>query len=164
MWPSIIAVAGTLAGVALASLTQHAVHARDRRERQQQAVADAVAGLLAAALTYREVFWLQLAAARDGHTPGPEDRAAIYSARTAVTGARDRLGLATADPGVILAADEAAWSAIELSDIPLGRPDGAGRFTPDIEQQLDTARTRARNAHTALRNVGAAHVHLHRTR
>lgn len=76
MWSTIIAVLGTLAGAALASLTQHWTDHRARAEQHRQDVAAAVRQLLAAVLAYRELYWLMIAAVRAGEPETSETRAA----------------------------------------------------------------------------------------
>ncbi|MEU5896820.1 MULTISPECIES: hypothetical protein [unclassified Streptomyces] len=152
MWSTLIAVLGTLAGAALASLTAHWVDRRARAAEHEQRVLDAVAQLLAASLAYREIYWLQIADLREGMDPTREGRADLFRARTAVTQAFDRLALATTDRELTDAANEAAWSAIDLGDIPLGRV-REGHFDGDVEAALTAGRERSRDAHTALRNA-----------
>ncbi|MBM7167389.1 hypothetical protein JQK87_02920 [Streptomyces sp. G44] len=152
MWSTLIAVVGTLAGAALASLTAHWTDRRARAAEHRQQVLDATAQLLAAALAYRERFWLQIADLRDGAPPSREGRADLYRARSAVTAAFDRLALTTTDPELTTIALEAAWSAIDLSDIPLGGVRD-GRFDAVVEAALDAGRERSRDAHTALRDA-----------
>ncbi|MFE2045723.1 hypothetical protein ACFXAZ_33370 [Streptomyces sp. NPDC059477] len=158
MWPTIIAVLGTLAGGALAGVTQHWTARSARQEQHRLQVADAVRALLAAALTYRERFWLQIEVIRDGEQETPEARADRYRARSEVTIARDHLVLLTNDPALIAAARDASWSAISLSDVPLG-PVEARRFADDVEAQLEAARDESRDTHTTLRDTGVAYVH-----
>ncbi|MFF8656812.1 hypothetical protein [Streptomyces huasconensis] len=152
MWSTLIAVLGTLAGAALASLTAHWTDRRARAAEHHQRVLDATAQLLAAALAYRERFWLQIADLRDGESQTREARADLYRARSAVTAAFDRLALTTTDPELTTVALEAAWSAIDLSDIPLGDVRD-GRFDVAVEAALDAGRERSRDAHTALRDA-----------
>ncbi|MFE2041654.1 hypothetical protein ACFXAZ_12120 [Streptomyces sp. NPDC059477] len=159
MWPTIVAVLGTLAGGALAGFLQHWAARRAHEEQHRQQVAEAVRALLAAVLTYRELFWLQIAGIREGETETPEARAARFRARSEVTLARDHLELITNDPRLINAARKASWSAIDLSAIELGPVDGGGRFTPEVEAALEAARSASRDAHDDLRNAGSAHVH-----
>ncbi|GGZ28368.1 hypothetical protein GCM10010387_22270 [Streptomyces inusitatus] len=157
MWSTLIAVIGTLAGVALASATQVWTERRTARREQRQQVAAATAQLLDAVIGYRELFWLRIAALRAGEPEEREERAAFYRARSEITRARDRLALATADPALIDASEAAAWSAIELSDIQLGTLVD-GRFANAVEAALDAGRERSRDAHTALRRAATEHV------
>ncbi|MEU3600869.1 hypothetical protein ABZ714_19420 [Streptomyces sp. NPDC006798] len=157
MWTTLIAVIGTLSGVALASTTQIWADRRARTHQHRQDVAAAAAALLDAVLSYREIYWLRVDSIRGGEAD-PVDRAAVYRARSEVTRARDRLALATADPALIAAAEEAAWSAIDLSDVRLGAP-SSGRFAAEVEEALDRGRERTRDAHTALRVAVTEYVH-----
>lgn len=157
MWPTLIAVIGTLSGVALASTTQLWADRRTRTHQHRQDVAAAAAALLDAVLAYREIYWLRVDSIRAGQSD-PVERAAFYSARSEVTRARDRLALATADPALVAAAEAAAWAAIDLSDIRLGDP-ADGRFAADVEDALDRGRDQAREAHTALRVAVTEYVH-----
>ncbi|MFE0132414.1 hypothetical protein ACFWY6_12705 [Streptomyces sp. NPDC059037] len=152
MWSTLIAVLGTLAGTALASLTVHWTDRRARAAEHRQRVSDAASDLLAAALAFRELYWIQIADLRDGEPLTREGRADAMRARSAVTKAFDRLALATTDPALTDAAVEAAWSAIDLSDIPLG-PVREQRFSEDVEAALAAGRERSRDAHTALRDA-----------
>ncbi|MEU1018005.1 MULTISPECIES: hypothetical protein [unclassified Streptomyces] len=152
MWSTLIAVLGTLAGAALASLTAHWTDRRARAAEHRQQVLDATAQLLAASLAYREQYWLQIADLRDGELPGREGRAELYRARSAVTHAFDRLALTTTDPELTSIAVEAAWSAIDLADIRLGEVRD-GCFAEEVEAALAAGRERSRDAHTALRDA-----------
>ncbi|AZM55727.1 hypothetical protein DMA15_26660 [Streptomyces sp. WAC 01529] len=152
MWSTLIAVLGTLAGAGLASLTAHWTDRRARAAEHRQRVLDATAQLLAAALAYRERFWLQIADLRDGEPQSREARADLYRARSAVTQAFDRLALTTTDPELTTIAVETAWSAIDLGDITLGDVRD-GRFSDEVEDALDAGRERSRDAHTALRDA-----------
>ncbi|WKK27827.1 hypothetical protein QZH56_36870 (plasmid) [Streptomyces olivoreticuli] len=156
MWGNVVAVVGTLAGVLLASMTQRWTDRRARSVQHRQTVADRVGDLLGAVLEYRELFWLQVDTLRDGEGD-PVDRATLYRARSAVTRARDRLALTTADPALVAASEAAAWSALELSDIVVGTPQD-GRFDRAAEIALSAGRDRSRDAHTALRKAGMAFV------
>ncbi|MFD5750752.1 hypothetical protein [Streptomyces sp. NPDC127033] len=170
MWDTLIAVLGTLAGVALASSTQLLTDRRSRAEQQRQRLAEAIDQLLGALLLYRELYWLVIADIREGETETRDARAARYRARSEITQARDRLGLATASPELTAAAKEAAWSVIDLSDIELSSITD-GRFSDDVEASLSAGRDRSRAAHTALRRAATFHIHhtsnaphLHRSR
>lgn len=158
MWGTVIAVLGTLGGAALVTAAQHLLDRRARAERQLVTLTEAVRALLGAVLTYRERYWLLIAALRDGHAETAEDRAARYAARSDVTRARDGLALITPDVDLIAAAEEAVWSALELGDITLS-PVEDGRFTQEVEAALEHGRERSRNAHTALRRTATAHIH-----
>ncbi|MET8826545.1 hypothetical protein ABZX40_36435 [Streptomyces sp. NPDC004610] len=162
MWPTIIAVLGALAGAALGGGIQHLTASRDRveehRRQHRQDVVTAVRELLAAAIAYREHFWLRIAALRDAEFETSSERAALYRARSELTNARDALVLLTNDPGLTHAARDVSWSAIELSEIKLGPVDG-GRFAGDVEARLEAGRALSRDAHTTLRDAGVAYVH-----
>ncbi|MEU4996562.1 hypothetical protein [Streptomyces sp. NPDC021622] len=155
MWSTLIAVLGTLAGAALASLTAHWTDRRARDAEYRQRVLDATAQLLAAALEYRQQYWIQVADLRDGVPLGREARVELYRARSAVTQAFDRMALTAADSDLTAIAVEVAWSAIDLGDIPLGDVRD-GRFGDDIEGALAAGRERSRDAHTALRDAARA--------
>lgn len=158
MWSTLIAVLGTLAGVALASGTQVLTDRRTRAEQHRQRVADGAGDVLDAVLDFREQYWLWVGDCRDGESDTRAARVTRYRARTAVTKARDRLARATADPALTTAAEAAAWAAIELSDIELGDAQNR-RFTPDVEAALTAGRARTRTTHTALLNAAVAHIH-----
>lgn len=158
MWGAIIAVLGTLGGVALASATQVLTDRRSRRERQRQQIADAVQQLLGAVMTYRETHWLLIADIRAGEQDNRESRAARYRARSEITRAFDRLSLVTADPPLIRAATAAHLAAIKLSHIDVGQAT-EGRFAEHVEAALAAGRELTRDAHAALRAAATAHVH-----
>ncbi|MEU9273275.1 hypothetical protein AB0E04_49190 [Streptomyces sp. NPDC048251] len=158
MWPSIVAVLGTLAGVALAGYAQRATDKRARDAAHRQEVTRAVADLLEAVVRHREVHWLAVAARRAGDAETTEERSARASTRSAATVARDRLGLLVLTDPALLGAAETAWrTAVDLPDIALG-PVADRRFQPDVETALEAARERSRGAHTALRIAGAAYI------
>ncbi|MER6677545.1 hypothetical protein [Streptomyces sp. NPDC000983] len=159
MWDTLIAVIGTLAGVALASSTQFLTDRRNRAELQHQRVVDTADQLLGAVLHYRELYWLLIADLREGQAETREDRAARFRARSEITRARDRLAILTADPDLHAAAKAAAWSAIELSEIIPGPVDDHGRFHADIEAALSAGRTHSQDTHTALRRAVTTHIH-----
>ncbi|MFJ1581571.1 hypothetical protein [Streptomyces sp. NPDC088182] len=158
MWSALIAVLGTLAGAALASSTQILADRRARAEQQRDAITAAAGQLLRAVLHHRELFWLMVAGLRTDRAQTHEDTAALYRARSEVTDARDHLALVTTAPALIAAAEEAAWSSIDLADISLDSPVN-GRFSPSTETTLAAARKRSRDAHTALRHAATAHIH-----
>ncbi|QEV16281.1 hypothetical protein [Streptomyces alboniger] len=152
MWSTLIAVLGTLGGAALAGLSAHWTDRRARAAEHRQRVQEATAQLLAAALAFRELYWLQIADLRDGEFRTRERRAEMYRARSAVTQAFDRLALTTTDPHLVDIAVETAWSAIDLSDIPLGEVHDQ-HFSDEVEAALAAGRERSRDAHTALRDA-----------
>ncbi|MGW3958022.1 hypothetical protein ACWEKM_45845 [Streptomyces sp. NPDC004752] len=157
VWSNVITGLAALGGVAVASLTQHWTDRRARRERHKERVGDLSGEFIDAVLHYRETYWLSVAGLRHGETEPGDVRADRYRARSAVTKARGRLRLVTSHPGLLAAADAAAWSAIELADIPLG-PVVDGVFTADVEAALTAGRERTRTTHTAFENVAAAYV------
>lgn len=158
MWDTLIGAGTALAGVALASSTQLLADRRARAEQHRRQVAGLVGALLKAVLAYRELYWLRIAAIRNGEPDNAPDCAARYRARSVVTETKDDLALAANDAELLAVAETAAWSAIELSDIELG-PVTEGRFSEAVETELAAGRERTRNAHSALRLVGAAYVH-----
>ncbi|MFH8617897.1 hypothetical protein ACH4E8_22895 [Streptomyces sp. NPDC017979] len=157
MLTAVIAVLGTLAGGALATYTQRSTDRAARAERHQQQVADALIALLEAILRYREHHWLTIARLRAGEPETPEQVDARFRLRTEITIARDRLALTARGTALVDLGEQAAWAAIELSDIPLG-PTRDGAFAPDVEAALDTGRDSSRDAHTALRQAGSTYL------
>ncbi|MEQ4610667.1 hypothetical protein ABMX48_31640 [Streptomyces cavourensis] len=155
MGETIIAVIGTLAGGLLVTLTQQLTDRRARREQHRAQVAELTGQLLSAVLRYRQLYWLRTDALRAGE-PDPVVRSDFYQARSDVTEARDRLALVVTDEGLLQAAGRAAWAALDLSDIDPGHPQN-GRYAPEIEAQLDAARERSRDAHTALRQIATGY-------
>ncbi|MFF5472181.1 hypothetical protein [Streptomyces achromogenes] len=159
MWSSIVAVLGTLAGAALAGYVQRSGDRRARDYTHRQEVARAVAELLEAIVRHREVHWLVVESRRAGAGETEAERTARATTRSAATVARDRVGLLVVSDPALLGASETAWrTAVDLHDIVLGRVT-AGRFSPDVEAELEAARVRCRDAHTALRIAGSAYVH-----
>ncbi|MGW2256698.1 hypothetical protein ACWCXE_02275 [Streptomyces sp. NPDC001780] len=157
VWDTLTGAGAALAGVALASVTQVLAARRARAELHRQQVAALVGALLKAVLAYRELYWLRIAAIRAGE-PQNADRADRYRARSVITEANDALAVATDDAVLLNAAEAAAWSAIELSDIQLG-PVTRGQFGEAVEAALNTGRERTRDTHSALRLAGAAYIH-----
>ncbi|KUF18778.1 hypothetical protein [Streptomyces silvensis] len=158
MWGTVIAVLGTLAGVALASAAQVRSERRTRREQQRDALSSAVEQVLGALETYRELHWLLIADTRAGDEDTREARATRYRARTEVTRARDRLALLTDDPALTAAADAAVEEAIRLSYISVGRAVD-GRFADHVEADLAAGRRSTKEAHNVLRRAATDHVH-----
>ncbi|AKG45688.1 hypothetical protein ACWD33_25600 [Streptomyces xiamenensis] len=156
MWASIVAVAGTLAGVGLTGFTQQWIERRARRREHDREVRAQVSRLLKAVLRYRELHWLFVQDIRDGQRETREHRVARYRARSEVTEALDELALTTGDRTLLEAASTAAWHAIGLSDITLG-PVRRRRFAPGVEARLAAGRGRTRDAHSALREAGHAY-------
>ncbi|MFH8295058.1 protein kilB [Streptomyces sp. NPDC018059] len=150
MAATLIAVLGTLAGTALAGLTQHLTATRTARrataEQRRQALAAAVPALLGALVRHREQQYLKLVARRNGQDDSGEARQARYAARSAVTSAMDTLHMTTQNPDLLDAAQEAVDAAMALGDA--------------AEADLDAAGLRARKAHTALRLTGARHIYV----
>src|SRR5690242_4644923 len=66
MWSTIVAVLGTLAGVALAGYAQRSGDRQAREHAHRQDVTHAVAQLLEAILRHREVHWLSVESRRTG--------------------------------------------------------------------------------------------------
>ncbi|MEU9239095.1 hypothetical protein [Streptomyces sp. NPDC048385] len=159
MWSTIVAVLGTLAGVALAGYAQRSFDERAREHAHRQEVARAIAELLEAVVRHREVHWLFVESRRAGEAETAEERVARATTRSAATVARDRVGLLVESEPALLGAIETAWrTAVELPSIVLG-PATDGRFSPDVEAALEAAREGCRGAHTALRIAGSAYIH-----
>jgi hypothetical protein len=149
MTATIVAVLGTLAGTLVAGFMQHLTTTRTTRagqaERRQQALAAAVPTLLAALVGHREQQYLKVVARREGQADTTESRQARYAARSAVTSAVDSLYMATQDTRLLALAQDAVDAAFAIGDAPAG--------------ELDAAGLRARVAHTALREAGAALIY-----
>ncbi|MET9387894.1 hypothetical protein ABZY09_44630 [Streptomyces sp. NPDC002928] len=159
MWSTIVAVLGTLAGVAVAGYAQRSSDRQAREHTHRQEVARAVAELLEAVVRHREVHWLFVESRRAGDAETAEERVARATTRSAATVARDRVGLLVDSEPALLGAIETAWrTAMDLPNIVLG-PATDGRFSPEVEAALEAARERCRGAHTALRIAGSAYVH-----
>ncbi|MEV8476568.1 protein kilB [Streptomyces sp. NPDC051173] len=145
MIATLIAVLGTLAGALVAGLMQHLTASRTTRaaqiERRRQALAEAVPALLSALVRHREQQYLKIKARREALADTVEARQARYAARSAVTSAMDTLYMATVDARLLAVAQEAVDAAMALGDVPA--------------DELDVAGLRARQAHTALREMGS---------
>jgi hypothetical protein len=150
MITTLIAVLGTLAGALVAGFMQHLTASRTTRaaqiERRRQALADAVPALLSALVRHREQQYLKIKARREALADTVEARQARYAARSAVTSAMDTLHMATIDARLLAVAQEAVDAAMALGDVPAA--------------ELDAAGLRARQAHTALREWGAAALYI----
>ncbi|MFG2148635.1 hypothetical protein ACGFRG_31235 [Streptomyces sp. NPDC048696] len=146
MIATLIAVLGTLAGAVVAGMMQHLSTARTERaakdERRRQALAEGIPALLAAVVGHREQQYLKIEARRDGLADTVEARRARYAARSAVTSAMDALYMTTSDRSLLAVAQEAVDAAMAIGDVPA--------------EELAVAGLRARKAHTALREAGAA--------
>ncbi|ATL28730.1 hypothetical protein [Streptomyces formicae] len=146
---TLIAVLGTLAGAVVAGFMQYLTTARTARkataEQRRQALATAIPALLAALAGHREQQYLKLVARREAQAETAEARQARYAARTAVTSAMDTLHMTTQDDVLLAAAQEAVDAAMALGDASEG--------------ELDAAGLRARQAHTALRTIGARSIY-----
>ncbi|MFF3751281.1 hypothetical protein ACFYYH_12580 [Streptomyces sp. NPDC002018] len=149
MTVTIIAVLGTLAGAVVAGLMQHRTTTRTARaaqaERRRQALADAIPALLGALVKHREKQYAKIADRRDGLADTVESRQARYAAHSAVTSAMDTLHMVTQDRALLDLAQDAIDAAMAIGNAPA--------------TELDAAGLRARQAHTALRVAGAAHIH-----
>ncbi|MFI1183348.1 hypothetical protein ACH4UT_27890 [Streptomyces sp. NPDC020799] len=149
MGTTIVAVLGTLAGALVAGLMQHVTAVRtaraERAERRRQALAEAVPALLAALVRHREQQYLKISARNEGLADTEEARQARYAARSAVTSAMDSLHMATADAPLLAVAQDAVDAAMAVGDVPVADREVAG--------------LRARVAHTALREAGAALIY-----
>lgn len=149
MADTIVAVAGTLLGGLLTFL---AGDRRARLERERHEFVDAVNGVLAAFVAFREQQYLKIEDRRQGIPDTRETRQARYGTRSAFTTAIDQLYTATTDRALLDLVDEARRLAVALGDTaPVGGPVD-DMAVAEIGDQ-------ARQIHTALRN--AAHHALH---
>lgn len=149
MTDSIIAVAGTLLGGLLTFL---AGDRRARMERERAEFVDAVNGVLAAFVAFREQQYLKIADRRQQIADTRESRQARYGARSALTTAIDQMHTATADRQLLDLGDDARRVAVALGD-------AAPADGPVDETAVTEIGEQARQIHTALRN--AAHHALH---
>ncbi|WP_055702881.1 hypothetical protein [Streptomyces silaceus] len=146
---TLIAVLGTLAGTVVAGFMQHLTTTRNAQkataEARRQHLASAIPALLAALARHREQQYLKIVARREAQADTTDARQARYAARTAVTSAVDTLHMATRDRELLAAAQEAVNAAMALGDA--------------TESELDAVGLRAREAHTALRVIGAQRIY-----
>ncbi|MFF9984745.1 hypothetical protein [Streptomyces erythrochromogenes] len=148
MATAIIAVLGTLLGALAAGAMQHLVSVSARRDRDRQALAAAVAGLLGAATDHRRHQYLKHAERREGTAPDtPEARAVRWEAKSVMTKALTALTLATDDPVLIRLAGELVTASREVGD-------PAHDDRPTIPGSVP----RANQAHAALRSAAAQHL------
>ncbi|WP_344400627.1 protein kilB [Streptomyces longisporus] len=147
MIAAIIAVLGTLLGAVTAGVLQQFATKSARRDRDRQALAAAVAGLLGAATDHRSHQYLKHVLRRQGGEETLELRAARYEARSAMTKALTALVIATDDPGLLALAERLVAASNEVGEQP-----HADRTA------VDEAGNRAREAHAALQRAAANHM------
>ncbi|MEU0630632.1 hypothetical protein [Streptomyces sp. NPDC005989] len=148
MATAIIAVLGTLLGALAAGAMQHLITLSARRDRDRQALAAAVAGLLGAATDHRRHQYLKHASRRVGGTPeAPETRAARWEAKSAMTKALTALKLATDDPALLRLAGGLVDASREVGD-----PSDDDR--PAIADSSD----RTHQAHADFETAAAQHL------
>ncbi|MEV6165697.1 protein kilB [Streptomyces sp. NPDC052052] len=132
MWQSLVAVAGTLAGVLLTSLIQRTERTAATREARRREALTAVSDLGTALADHRQAMW----AREDLRLKGgnwAEARAASHTTRSAITAPSVRVALLL--PALTAAADTAARATYDM------------RHAPD-QAALETARTKALTAAT----------------
>ncbi|MFE6775418.1 protein kilB [Streptomyces sp. NPDC057702] len=120
MWPSVIAVAGTLLGGALTGLLQLRLDRGARRaaraERREEALRTALAELVAALGDHRRALRHRVALRLDGADPVAVDaaRTASHATRSAVTG--PLVTVAVLEPALAAPARSAALAAFDLRE------------------------------------------------
>lgn len=148
MTTAIIAVLGTLLGALAAGAMQHLITLSARRDRDRQALAAAVAGLLAAATDHRRHQYLKHAGRGVGETPEPpETRAARWEAKSAMTKALTALKLATDDPELLRLAGTLVDTSREV-----------GEPSHDDRPALVGSSERTHQAHAAFEAAAAQHL------
>lgn len=118
MWPSLIAVLGTLAGALVSGLLQQRVRAGDRWQRRHEARLDAVVALLAALAAHRRA----MVVLREAELTGAleerlrELRDESHRTRAEVSDPAARVELLVGDEGVRAAAREAVQATYAIRD------------------------------------------------
>ncbi|MBH5333984.1 protein kilB [Streptomyces pactum] len=114
MWPSIIAVAGTLLGGALTGLLQYRMERAARADRREEALRTALGELVAALGDHRRAMWqredLRLNGA--GREAVEAARSASHATRSAVTA--PLVSVSVLDPSLAPPARRAALAAFDL--------------------------------------------------
>jgi hypothetical protein len=149
MAAAVIAAVAALAGVFLQSLIGDR---RARLERERREFVDAVFGVLAAFVAFREQQYLKIADRRQRIADTRETRQARYSARSALTTAIDQLYTATGDQQLLDLVDEARRLAVALGE-------AAPTDGPVDETAVAEIGEQARQIHTALRNAARHALH-----
>lgn len=144
MGSAIVAVIGTLLGAVAAGGMQHLMGVSARRDRNRQARAAAVAGLLAAATDHRREQYLKHVARRNGEADTRETRAARYEARSAMTKALTAVRLSGVTDDLADLASDLVAASTALGDIP-----------SEDRAAVDAAGDTARRAHAALEAAAA---------
>ncbi|MGK5632685.1 protein kilB [Streptomyces sp. URMC 123] len=118
MWPSIIAVAGTLLGGALTGLLQMRIERSARRaaraDRREEALRTALAELVAALGDHRRALWHRESLRLDGASQEAVEaaRAASHATRSAVSG--PLVAVSVLEPSLAEPARKAALAAFDL--------------------------------------------------
>lgn len=147
MWPSLLAVAGTLAGALVSGLLQHRVRADARNERHREAWLDAVIGLTAALAAHRRAMVVlreaELTGALEERLRDLRDES--HRTRAEVSDPAARVELLVGDEGVRAAAREAVQATYAIRDA-------------DGVSAVQEARRDALSATNALLDVARAHL------
>ncbi|MFF4364147.1 hypothetical protein [Streptomyces sp. NPDC001604] len=147
MIAAVIAVLGTLLGAVTAGVLQRFATVSARRDRDRQALAAAVAGLLGAATDHRRHQYLKHVLRRQGGEETLELRAARFEARSEMTKALTAPVIATDDPSLLALAERLVAASNEVGEQP-----------HHDRTAVDEAGNRAREAHDALPRAAAEHV------
>ncbi|MFI8370935.1 hypothetical protein [Streptomyces sp. NPDC085466] len=138
---------GTLLGALLAGILQHFFTVSARRDRDRQALAAAVAGLLGAATDHRRHQYLRHVVRRSGDDEALDLRVGRYEAQSGVTKALTALMLATDDATLLRLAEDLVKASGAIKE-----------HAHDDRLAIDDAAERAHQAHTAFQAAAARHL------
>ena len=145
MGTAIVGAAAVLAGALLAGMVQYVMHLIGRRERRREAVAAAIAGVLATSRKHRGKQYLKHTARRDGLPDTPEAREVRYDAQSAMQDAMDLVVTDVPDAELRRLARELVGASLALGDCD--------------PADLDTVGDLARDTADALRGALAQHLY-----
>ncbi|MFD4916142.1 hypothetical protein ACFWNR_23320 [Streptomyces virginiae] len=147
MTTAIIAVLGTLLGALAAGAMQHLITLSARRDRDRQALAAAVAGLLGAATDHRRHQYLKIAIRAAAEVETPEQRAGRYEAKSGMTKTLTVLTLAT---------DDATLLRLAVGLVDASKEVGEPAY--DSRMPIDGSGDRAHQAHAAFESGAAQYL------
>lgn len=141
MGTAIVGVAGVLAGALAAGLAQYFMHLVGRREWRREAVAAAVAGVLATSRAHRGKQYLKHGARRDGLVDTLEAREVRYEARSAMQDAMDVVLIDVPDAKLRRLSRDLVGASLALGDADPADIDTVGDLARDMADALRGALT-----------------------
>ncbi|MGW7268278.1 hypothetical protein [Streptomyces sp. NPDC054842] len=148
MFAAIISVIGTLLGALVVGGMQQLTTKAARRERARQDLIEAANLLLDGATDHRSHQYLKHVARQQDREDTPEARQERYAARSAMTKGLSRFEFATQSSTLLRLASE-----LVSTSLAIGEADSAN------EIEINRAGDRAREAHKAMRQAIARHLH-----